>query len=210
SAKKGGKADAVWNSNRGDAASVKKNAAHDRAQKSGAVKAGTVASIPDFVAPQLCTLVERPPGGEGWGHEIKLDGYRMQLRVEDGRATLKTRKGLDWTEKFSNIAEAASSLPDALIDGEVVALDEKGEPNFAALQAALSDGRTDNLMFYAFDLLFVDEFDLRRQPLRERKQRLQQLLGGTGKRGRGVIHYLDHLETGGEAVWESACNLSLE
>src|SRR5207237_7634263 len=102
------------------------------------------------------------------------------------------------------------SLQDALIDGEVVALDDKHEPNFAALQAALSDGRTDNLMFYAFDLLFVDEFDLRRQPLRERKQRLQQLLGGKGNPGGGVIHYLDHLETGGEAVWESACNLSLE
>src|SRR6185295_2143985 len=115
------------------------------------------------------------------------------------------------TVKFSKIAEAAGSLPDALIDGEVVALDDKHEPNFAALQAALSDGRTDNLMFYAFDLLFVDEFDLRRQPLRERKQRLQQLLGGEGKRGGGgVIHYLDHLETGGEAVWESACKMSLE
>lgn len=170
----------------------------------------TVATIPDFVAPQLCTLVERPPGGEGWGHEIKLDGYRVQLRVEDGRATLKTRKGLDWTEKFVAIADAASALPDVLIDGEVVALDDKAEPNFAALQAALSDGRTDNLMFYAFDLLFVDEFDLRRQPLVERKRRLYELLPSNGKHGSGVIHYLDHLETGGEAVWESACKMSLE
>jgi bifunctional non-homologous end joining protein LigD len=212
----GGKADAVWNSNRGDAAEArsakkKPNGRGDGRSAIGAtLSARTVAAIPDFVAPQLCTLVERPPGGEGWGHEIKLDGYRVQLRVEDGRATLKTRKGLDWTEKFSTIAEAASSLSDALIDGEVVALDDKGEPDFAALQAALSDGRTDNLMFYAFDLLFVEEFDLRRQPLRQRKQRLQQLLGGNGKPGRGVIHYLDHLETGGEAVWESACKMSLE
>src|ERR1051325_11717475 len=84
--KAGGKADAVWQSNRGDAATarVKKNNA-SREQKSDAVKARTVASIPDFVAPQLCTLVERPPGGAGWAHEIKLDGYRMQLRVEDGQ-----------------------------------------------------------------------------------------------------------------------------
>src|SRR5206468_1658178 len=101
-------------------------------------------------------------------------------------------------------------LPDALIDGEVVALDDKAEPNFAALQAALSDGKTDNLMFYAFDLLFVDEFDLRRQPLRERKRRLRELLQGKGKDGGGVIRYLDHLETAGEAVWESACKMSLE
>jgi len=211
----GGRADAVWNSNRGDAAEArrakKKSNDHDAEPKKGeSAKPATVATIPDFVTPQLCTLVERPPGGEGWGHEIKLDGYRMQLRVEDGRATLKTRKGLDWTEKFSAIAEAASSLPDVLIDGEVVALDDKAEPNFAALQAALSDGKTDNLMFYAFDLLFVDEFDLRRQPLRERKRRLRELLQGKGKHGGGIIHYLDHLETGGEAVWESACKMSLE
>ena len=208
-----GKADAVWQSNRGDAAearSAKKKSSANGGRRLAPASAATVASIPDFVAPQLCTLLERPPGGEGWGHEIKLDGYRVQLRVEDGRATLKTRKGLDWTEKFSNIAEAASALPDALIDGEVVALDEKREPNFAALQAALSDGRTDNLMFYAFDLLFVDEYDLRRQPLVERKRRLKELLGGKGNPGGGVIHYLDHLETGGEAVWESACKMSLE
>jgi bifunctional non-homologous end joining protein LigD len=209
----GGRADAVWNSNRGDAAETrvakKANGHGDKVKEtSRSARPATVATIPDFVAPQLCTLVERPPGGEGWGHEIKLDGYRMQLRVEDGRATLKTRKGLDWTEKFSTIAEAASALPDVLIDGEVVALDDKAEPNFAALQAALSDGRTDNLMFYAFDLLFVDEFDLRRQPLVERKRRVRELL--QGKRGGGVIHYLDHLETGGEAVWESACKMSLE
>jgi bifunctional non-homologous end joining protein LigD len=211
----GGRADAVWNSNRGDAAEarVAKKANGDgdkRNETSKSARPATVATIPDFVAPQLCTLVERPPGGEGWGHEIKLDGYRLQLRVEDGRATLKTRKGLDWTEKFAAIAEAASALPDVLIDGEVVALDDKAEPNFAALQAALSDGRTDNLMFYAFDLLFVDEFDLRRQPLVERKRRLHELLASNGKHGSGVIHYLDHLETGGEAVWESACKMSLE
>jgi bifunctional non-homologous end joining protein LigD len=215
-AKGGGRADAVWNSNRGDSAEARtaKKKSNGHADKpdgtSRSSKPATVATIPDFVTPQLCTLVERPPGGEGWGHEIKLDGYRMQLRVEDGRATLKTRKGLDWTEKFSAIAEAASSLPDALIDGEVVALDDKAEPNFAALQAALSDGKTDNLMFYAFDLLFIDEFDLRRQPLRERKRRLRELLQGKGNYSGGVIHYLDHLETGGEAVWESACKMSLE
>ncbi|MEA2941299.1 MAG: bifunctional non-ous end joining protein LigD [Bradyrhizobium sp.] len=212
----GGRADAVWNSNRGEAAETrsakkKSNGRGDRPKEaSRPARPARIATIPDFVAPQLCALVERPPGGEGWGHEIKLDGYRVQLRVEDGRATLKTRKGLDWTEKFAAIAKAATALPDVLIDGEVVALDDKAEPNFAALQAALSDGRTDDLMFYAFDLLFVDEFDLRHQPLVERKRRLQELLPSNGKNGGGVIHYLDHLETGGEAVWESACKMSLE
>ena len=94
-------------------------------------------------------------------HEIKFDGYRVQLRVEDGKATLRTRKGLDWTDKFPAIAKAASALPDCSIDGEIVALDPKGAPDFAALQAALSDGKTDKLIFFAFDLLFADGEDLR-------------------------------------------------
>ena len=106
--------------------------------------------------------VERPPAGEGWGHEIKFDGYRMQLRVEDGEVALKTRKGLDWTDKFAAIAKEARSLPDVLIDGEIVALDHNGVPDFSALQAALSDGKTDELIFFAFDLLFAEDEDLRR------------------------------------------------
>jgi bifunctional non-homologous end joining protein LigD len=69
-----------------------------------AANAKTVSEMPDFVAPQLCTPVERPPAGDGWCHEIKFDGYRVQLRIEDGKATLKTRKGLDWTDKFASIA----------------------------------------------------------------------------------------------------------
>jgi bifunctional non-homologous end joining protein LigD len=169
-----------------------------------------VAAIPDFVAPQLCASVEKPPEGGGWGHEIKLDGYRLQLRVEDGEVTLKTRKGLDWTEKFAALAKEAGTLPDALIDGEVVALNKQGDPDFGTLQAALSDGKTGNLIFFAFDLLFVDEFDLRRSPLSERKQRLKDMLEGRAKRNEGLIRYLDHIEAGGEAVWQSACKMSLE
>ena len=107
-------------------------------------KASKVAAMPDFVAPQLCRLVDRPPTGEGWCHEIKFDGYRVQLRVEGGKATLKTRKGLDWTDKFGAIAKQGSTLPDALIDGEIVALDHDGAPDFSTLQAAISDGKTDS------------------------------------------------------------------
>ena len=205
-----GKSDAVWNSNRGMAADTR--AVHETRQPSGSKssKASHVAAIPGFVAPQLCVSVEKPPEGGGWGHEIKLDGYRLQLRVEDGEVTLKTRKGLDWTEKFAAIARQAGSLPDALIDGEVVALDAKGDPDFSALQAALSDGKTGNLIFFAFDLLFVDEFDLRRSPLSERKQRLQDMLEGRTQRKESLIRYLLHVEAGGEAVWQTACKMSLE
>jgi bifunctional non-homologous end joining protein LigD len=210
-----GKSDAVWNSNRGMAADARaeretEQPSRSKSSKSKSSKVKRVAAIPGFVAPQLCVSVEKPPEADGWGHEIKLDGYRLQLRVEDGEVTLKTRKGLDWTEKFAAIAKEAGSLPDALIDGEVVALDGKGDPDFSALQAALSDGKTSNLIFFAFDLLFAEEFDLRRSPLSERKQRLKDLLEGRTQRKESLIRYLDHVEAGGEAVWQTACKMSLE
>jgi bifunctional non-homologous end joining protein LigD len=210
-----GKSDAVWNSNRGMAADARgeretRQPSKSKSSKSKSSKVRHVAAIPGFIAPQLCVSVEKPPEGGGWGHEIKLDGYRLQLRVEDGEVTLKTRKGLDWTEKFAAIAKEAGSLPDALIDGEVVALDARGDPDFSALQATLSDGKTGNLIFFAFDLLFADEFDLRRSPLSERKARLQDMLEGRTLRKESLIRYLHHVEAGGEAVWQTACKMSLE
>ncbi|HEY0328775.1 MAG TPA: DNA ligase D [Rhodopseudomonas sp.] len=169
------------------------------------------AAMPDFIPPQLCTPVDRPPGGEGWGHEIKFDGYRMQLRVERGEAVLKTRNGLDWTAKFAAIAKQAAALPDCIIDTEIVALDAEGAPDFAALQAALSDEATGNLICFAFDLLFAEGEDLRALPLHERKQRLQVMLEAMrGRRKQGVIRYVEHFESGGDAILQSACKMSLE
>jgi bifunctional non-homologous end joining protein LigD len=204
------KADAVWNSNRGDAAEAR--AANKPASARPAAKpakGSKVAAMPAFVAPELCASVDRPPSGAGWCHEIKFDGYRVQLRVEDGEATLKTRKGLDWTGKFAAIAREGDALPDALIDGEIVALDHNGAPDFSTLQAAISDGKTEGLIFYAFDLLFAGGEDLRSLPLIERKARLQKLLGA--RKGKaGPIRYVEHFETGGDAILESVCKLSLE
>ena len=200
-----GRADAVWNSNRGEAAEAR--AVSKAAAPAKRVEAKRIDSIPDFIAPQLCASVERPPGGEGWGHEIKFDGYRMQLRVEDGKASLKTRKGLDWTEKFAAIAKEARSLPDALIDGEIVAFDSEGVPHFSTLQAALSEGKTSKLIFFAFDLLFAEDMDLRRLPLRERKARLKELLDEHGGKN---IRYVEHFEVEGEAVMRSAQEMNLE
>ncbi len=166
--------------------------------------------MPDFVAPQLCTSVERPPSGAGWVHEIKFDGYRMQLRVEDGKATLKTRKGLDWTDKFPAIAkEAQRAAGRASSTARSSRSTHNGAPDFAALQAALSDGKTDELIFFAFDLLFADGEDLRTLPLRERKARLKALLAERSKPA-SLIRYVEHFETGGDAVLQSACQLSLE
>jgi len=204
------KADAVWQSNRGSAAEARESAKPPKPVKSSkAAKTSSAAALPDFVSPQLCTSVERPPAGAGWVHEIKFDGYRVQLRVEGGKSTLKTRKGLDWTGKFAAIAAEASALPDVLIDGEIVALNQHGAPDFSALQAALSDGETDDLIFFAFDLLFADGEDLRRIPLAKRKARLRDLLEA-GKRKQRIIRYVEHFETGGDAVLQSACKLSLE
>jgi bifunctional non-homologous end joining protein LigD len=144
-------------------------------------------------------------------HRSKFDGYRVQLRVEDGAVRLKMRKGLDWTAKFAAIAGEAAAFPNCLIDGEIVALDENGAPDFAALQAALSEHKTDDLVFYAFDLLFGGSNDLRSLPLSDRKQRLQELLAEQGDRGNNaLIRYVDHFATGGDAVLKSACRLSLE
>jgi bifunctional non-homologous end joining protein LigD len=195
----------VWNSNKGEDAD--KRAAALRATPGPKLKA---AALPGFVPPQLAQSVDRPPQGPGWGHEIKFDGYRLQLRVEGSRATLKTRAGLDWTSRFSRIAKDAQALPDALIDGEACALDHTGAPDFAALQAALSDGRTGDIVFFAFDLLFAEGADLRSLPLTERKARLKALLDAAPARKGGRIRFVDHFETAGDAVLLSACRLSLE
>ncbi|OWV66148.1 ATP-dependent DNA ligase [Rhizobium sp. N122] len=202
---KGGelKADAVWDSNHGLAAEERKEEG-----RTGRTPKTAPIDLPDFIAPQLCQTLERPPPGEGWIHEIKFDGYRIQMRILEGEVTLKTRKGLDWTGKYPEIAEAASALPDAIIDGEICALDDHGAPDFAALQAAISEGRTGDLVYFAFDLLYDGGEDLRSMPVVERKARLQSLLSEAGDEPR--IRFVEHFETGGDAVLRSACKLSLE
>jgi bifunctional non-homologous end joining protein LigD len=209
------KPDATWQSKQAKssgAVSMARSAATRKSagKSAGKARRGRGGPPPDFVAPELCKSVDRPPAGAGWGHEIKLDGYRMQLRVAGGEATLKTRKGLDWTEKFARVAEAAAALPDCIIDGEVVALDDNGAPDFAALQAALSDGDSADLIFFAFDLLFLDGEDLRKRSLQERKQKLQELLKAQSKSLTTRIRYVYHFETAGDAVLQSACRMNLE
>ncbi len=172
-------ANAVWDSNHGLAAEERK--AGVRSTKKPPATKRTKSVMPDFIPPQLCETLARPPSAEGWIHEIKFDGYRIQMRIVDGEATLKTRKGLDWTAKYPAIATSASALPDAIIDGEICALDENGAPDFAALQAALSEGKTDDLVYFAFDLLFVGDEDLRELPLTERKKRLAAFLSDAGE-----------------------------
>jgi bifunctional non-homologous end joining protein LigD len=196
--------DAVWQSNR-DALEAPQPDRRVRTPR--AVK---TAALPGFIPPQLATSVERPPPGDGWAHEIKFDGYRLQLRVENGRARLLTRKGLDWTDRFAAIAEAGAALPDGIYDGEACALNETGAPDFPALQAALSDGDTDDLVYFVFDVLFAEGEDLRPLPLSERKARLKAVCERLSRAGAKRIRYVDHFATAGQAVLDSACRMDLE
>ncbi len=198
-------ADAKWDSNKGLATEPVKPKAPKTKRARSTAKAAV--AIPDFILPQLCETVDRPPSGDGWGHEIKLDGYRLQLRVQNSKATLKSRKGLDWSGKFAGIVKQATSLPDGVIDGEAVALDAHGAPDFAALQAALSEEKTDDLVFFAFDLLFDGGEDLRGEPLSARKAALQKFLEHAES---SKIRYVEHLATGGDAILKSACKMALE
>ena len=110
---------------------------------------------------------------------MKFDGYRAQLRVQRGEARIRTRSGLDWTEQFAAIAKVARGLPDCIIDGEICALDHNQVPNFAALQAALSENKSQDLVFFAFDLLALANEDLRPLPLAQRKGRLDVCLSSS-------------------------------
>ncbi|QMI49990.1 DNA ligase D [Burkholderia sp. MBR-1] len=170
---------------------------------------GKADSLPDVVLPQLATLAEQPAVGPNWSYEIKFDGYRMLCRIDDGAATLFTRNGHNWTDKLPVLAEALAGLPvrEAWIDGEVVALNKAGIPDFSALQNAFARRRTAGLTYFAFDLMFVDGHDLRRSKLRDRRVVLEQLLASI----EGPHIRLSNTFTEGiESLLDSACRMGLE
>lgn len=165
---------------------------------------------PAFVPPCLASLKERPAEGKDWIHEVKFDGYRLQAIVAGGAARLLTRTGLDWTERFGGeLAAAFGDLPcdSAVIDGEVVALNDAGVSSFAALQAALSEGRREGMVFYAFDLLHLDGEDLTGEPLVARKERLAALLD---KADPARLRYSEDFAEPGEVMLAHACRMGLE
>lgn len=160
-----------------------------------------------FVPLQLATLTDKVPLGAGWLHEMKYDGYRCLLVVDQGEAVAYTRSGLDWSAKFPPIVDAARQLDvqSALIDGEVVILDEHGRPDFAALQAAIKAGRG-NFILMAFDLLALNGRALRPLPLIERKTELCRLMEGQA----GAVRYADHVIGEGQALFDGMCAAGLE
>jgi bifunctional non-homologous end joining protein LigD len=163
---------------------------------------------PRFRPIQKATLVDAVPAGSGWIHEMKYDGYRCLLSVGGGTAKIYTRSGLDWSDKFPEIAEAGGRIEvgSALIDGEIVKLDDKGNTGFSALQQAISDGGT-GLTFFAFDLLEHDGTDLTKLPNIERKQRLAALIGDGEP---PLILYADHIVGQGEKLFEAMCSAGQE
>lgn len=180
----------------------------------GRMAEGASAAIfPGFVDP--CVPIEReaPPSGEDWLHEIKHDGYRAQAHFHDGSAAVFTRRGNDWAARMPTIAASIRALPvnNAILDGELVAVDAKGQVVFYELPSAITTKPTRvkaRLIYYAFDLLYLDGFDLRGAPLTDRKRVLQTLLESTS--GVQLIKYVDHICGDGDLVFEHACKLGLE
>ncbi|WP_064709828.1 DNA ligase D [Rhizobium bangladeshense] len=166
-------------------------------------------ALPGFIEPALARLKPKPPAGDRWIHEIKFDGYRLQVRIENGKVRMLTRSGLDWTEKFgSDVLEAFAALPvqSAVIDGEIVVERDSGASDFSALQHDLSEGRDDRFVFYAFDLLHLDGYNLVNAALLDRKQLLESLLPGANDK----LRYSGHFNESGGLVLNHACRLSLE
>lgn len=165
------------------------------------------AEMPGFVLPQLATLKSKAPVGEKWLHEIKYDGYRLQIHLNKG-VRIFTRNGHDWTSRFPIIAGAFDiPVERAIFDGEVVVVHE-GRTNFSELQADLASGKQRRMVFYAFDLLYLDGFDLRKSPQVERKRVLKMLFDETGLHG--PILYSEHMLTDGNEMFAASCKLGFE
>jgi bifunctional non-homologous end joining protein LigD len=165
----------------------------------------------EFIEPALATLEREAPAGKDWLHEVKFDGYRMQAHIAGTDVRLLTRTGLDWTEKFGDaiVAELAGlKCSDAIIDGEIVVLADSGVSSFSLLQADLSAKRTDRFIYYVFDLMRLDGEDLRAEPLVERKQALQELLGKQS--ASSAARFSDHFAEPGKIMLEHACRMGLE
>lgn len=153
---------------------------------------------------ELAKLAKEAPDGKEWLHEVKFDGYRMLCRVADAKARFISRNGHDWTKRFPELAKAAAELPveEAMFDGEVVAVDEKGLSHFQMLQNVFQSGHTDKLLYYVFDLLYLNGHNLKDLPLERRKSVIETLFKN---RISPLIRYSEHLKGSGESIFKEAC-----
>lgn len=166
--------------------------------------------MPEFVSPQLATLVKEAPKGNEWLHELKFDGYRLLSHVQRGHVRLWTRNQKDWTEKFPGIVKALQALKvqSVILDAEVVAMDSSGRSSFQMLQQAIHKTAGRGLVLEVFDVIYLDGFSLTRTPLVDRKRALAELLS-TVPEG-GVLRYSDHVEGNGPKFLKQACDFGLE
>ncbi|WP_413043651.1 DNA ligase D [Pseudomonas sp. YJ42] len=191
-----------------DAKPIKTPAARKSKSRKASLSGARPASLPDSIKPQLATLVDSVPDGD-WRYEIKFDGYRIMARIESGRVQLFTRNGHDWTSKMPQQAEAlaALGLESAWLDGEVVVPNEDGTPDFQALQNAFEVGRSGTIVYYLFDLPYLNGMDLREVPLEQRRAALEQVLE---KNDNELLRFSGDFTEEPESVLESACQMKLE
>lgn len=173
----------------------------------GEVPGAVQAPFPKDLLPQLATLVAHPPQGGQWTHEVKFDGYRIMSFLEQSRLRLVTRGGLDWTAKLSRVCNELRTLPirSAVLDGEVVALNDRGISDFQELQSTLK-ARSDKLVYFVFDLPYLNSLDLRPTPLRLRRQLLRDLL----QDHHGAVRFSEDIHGHGDRVFHQACRLAIE
>jgi bifunctional non-homologous end joining protein LigD len=201
--------DRVWHSNKSVAENMRSGRVRRRkaALAPDRVEGARKTAQPESMDAELALLVDEAPAGEGWLHEIKFDGYRMLCRVADGKCRIYSRNGKEWTEPFATIADAVARLPveSAWIDGEIVVLDARGHTSFQSLQNFLSEDARARPLYYAFDLPYLNGYDLRRAPLVERKALLRKVIGD-----HPLVRFSDHVQGEGPAFFAEACKAGLE
>ncbi|WP_283180709.1 DNA ligase D [Pseudomonas svalbardensis] len=187
---------------------VKKPATPARKEKSAPLTGARKAKMPELLKPELATLVEKAPGGE-WSYEIKFDGYRIMARIDHDEVKLFTRNGHDWTHKLPRQAEALAALrlESAWLDGEMVVADEQGVPDFQALQNAFDSGRSGNIVYYLFDMPYLNGVDLREVPVEGRRVALSTVLNPNQD---PLLRFSDAFSEEPEALLNSACQMQME
>ena len=187
---------------------VKKPAAKSRKKATGTLTGAHKAKLPAQLKPELATLVDSAPEGQ-WSYEIKFDGYRIMARIDHDQVQLFTRNGHDWTHKLPQQAEAlaALGLESAWLDGEMVVANEHGVPDFQALQNAFEAGRSGNILYYLFDLPYLNGVDLREVPVEERRAALATILGAQKN---PLLRYSEAFDETPDALLNSACQMQME
>jgi bifunctional non-homologous end joining protein LigD len=208
----------VWHSNKSVAANVRAGAVSNaklspvKTRKSAAglsaIVGARVAKLPASLSPMLATLVDKIPPGDEWLHEVKFDGYRMLCRIDKGKVAIFSRNGKEWTDALGRIADAVGELglKSAWLDGEVTVVDDRGRTSFQALQNALSDPAGERLVYFVFDVLYLDGYDLRGVSLSDRKRLLRTLIPKTASK----VRFSVDVPGSGEAFFSQACALGLE